>query len=108
MFTMKAVHILEKAQELYGWTMCSVLVRRMAYKIVTSQTGVILIVDIRKMCQFSVVRISVTVMSPNIALPLTLRTSPSDYASFNQKKKFFSYLVLGCFWKEKNSKRFSL
>ena len=59
MFTMKAVRILEKAQELYGWTMCSVLEKRMAYKIVTFQTGAILIVDIRKMCQFSVVRISV-------------------------------------------------
>ena len=47
------------------------------------------------------------VMSPNIARPLTLRTSPSDYAKFNQKNLFW-YLVSGCFWKEKNSNRFSL
>ena len=32
-----------------------------------------------------------TVMSPNIARPLTLRTSPSDYATFNQIKSFLIY-----------------
>ena len=31
----------------------------------------------------------ITVMSPNIARPLTLRTSPRDYATFNQIKSFF-------------------
>ena len=29
-----------------------------------------------------------TVVSPNIAQPLTLRTSPSDYGTFNQIKYF--------------------
>ena len=46
-------------------------------------------------------------MSPNIARPLTLRTSPSDYATFNQIK-YFCYLISGCFWKEKTSKKISL
>ena len=31
---------------------------------------------------------NITVMSPNIARPLTLRTSPSDYVTFNQIKPF--------------------
>ena len=48
-----------------------------------------------------------TVMSPNIARPLTLRTSPSDYATFNPITSFL-YLVSGCFWKKENSKMFSL
>ena len=46
--------------------------------------------------------ISITVTSPNIARPLTLRTSPSDYAKFN------CYLISGCFSKEKNNNKFSL
>ena len=45
------------------------------------------------------------VTSPNIAWPLTLRTSPSDYATFKQIKYFVIY---GCIWKEKKSKYFSL
>ena len=32
-------------------------------------------------------------MSPNIARPLTLRTSPSDYATFNQIKKFLIFNI---------------
>ena len=32
-------------------------------------------------------------MSPNIAWPLTLRTSPSDYATFNQIKSFLIFSI---------------
>ena len=32
-------------------------------------------------------------MSPNIARPLTLRTSPSDYATFNQIKSFLIFNI---------------
>ena len=34
-----------------------------------------------------------TVMSPNIARPLTLRTSPSDYATFNKIKSFLIFNI---------------
>ena len=44
-------------------------------------------------------------MSPNIARLLTLRTCPSDYATFNQKKIFFWYLLLE---REKQQKVFIL
>ena len=52
--------------------------------------------------------LSYRLISPNIAWPLTLRTSPSDYAKFNIKIKSFFDILSVCFWKEKNSKRFSL
>ena len=35
----------------------------------------------------------VTVMSPNIAQSLTLRTSPSDYATFNKIKSFLIFSI---------------
>ena len=34
-----------------------------------------------------------TVMSPNNVRPLTLRTSPSDYATFNQIKSFLIFRI---------------
>ena len=45
-------------------------------------------------------------MSPNIARPLTLRTSPSDYATFNQKKIFFYIKYQAAFGKRKTAKGF--
>ena len=46
-------------------------------------------------------------MSPNIARPLTLRTSPSDYATFNQIKKIISNIRL-VLEREKQQKVFTL
>ena len=46
-------------------------------------------------------------MSPNIARPLTLRTSQSDYATFNQIKSFFIFNIRLLLEREKH-KRFSL
>ena len=48
-----------------------------------------------------------TVTSPNIVRPLTLRTSPSDYATFHQVKSLLLF-IFGCFRKEKKRKKFSL
>ena len=44
---------------------------------------------------------SITVMSPNIARPLTLRTSPSDFATFNQIKSFLIFNIRLLFESEK-------
>ena len=52
--------------------------------------------------------VGVHVMSPNIARPLTLRTSPSDYATSNQIKPFLIFNIRLLLEREKNSKRFSL
>ena len=49
-----------------------------------------------------------TVMSPNIARPLTLRTCPSDYATFNQIKSFFIYNIRLLLEGEKQQKVFTL
>ena len=49
-----------------------------------------------------------TVMSPNIARPLTLRTSPSDYATFNQIKSFFIFSIRVLLEREKQQKFFTL
>ena len=45
-----------------------------------------------------------TVMSPNIARPLTLRTSPSDYAKFNQIKSFLIFSIRLLLEREKQQK----
>ena len=50
----------------------------------------------------------ITVMSPNIARPLTLRTSPSDYATFNQIKSFFIFSIRLLLEREKQQKIFTL
>ena len=47
-----------------------------------------------------------TVMSPNIAGPLTLRTSPSDFATFNQIKSFLLFNIGLLLEKEKKEKSF--
>ena len=49
---------------------------------------------------------SVTVTSPNIAQPLTLRTSPSDYATFYQVKSFLLFNIGLLLEKEKKAKSF--
>ena len=49
----------------------------------------------------------VTVTSPKIARPLTLRTSPSDYATFNQIKSFLLFNI-GLLLEREKSKKFSL
>ena len=50
----------------------------------------------------------ITVMSPNIAQPLTLRTSPSDYATFNQIKTFFIFNIRLLLEREKQLNVFTL
>ena len=45
-------------------------------------------------------------MSPNIVRPLTLRTSPSDYATFNQIKSFFDIKYQAALGKRKIAKGF--
>ena len=40
-------------------------------------------------------------MSPNIARPLTLRTSPSDYFKFNKIKSFLIFSIRLLFEREK-------
>ena len=47
-----------------------------------------------------------TVMSPNIARPLTLRTSPRGYATFNQIKYFLIFNIRLIFEREKTAKDF--
>ena len=47
-------------------------------------------------------------MSPNIARPLTLRTSPSDYATFNRIKSFFISSIRLLLEREKQQKVFTL
>ena len=49
----------------------------------------------------------VTVTSPNIARPLTLRTSPSDYATFNQIKSFLLFNFGLLLEREKQQKVFT-
>ena len=46
----------------------------------------------------------ITVMSPNIARPLTLRTSSSDYATFNQIKSFLIFSIRLLLEREKQQK----
>ena len=45
-------------------------------------------------------------MSPNIARPLTLRTSPSDYAIFNQIRSFLIFSIRLLLERENTAKRF--
>ena len=47
-------------------------------------------------------------MSPNIARPLTLRTSPSGYATFNQIKSFLIFNIRLLLEREKQQKGFHL
>ena len=47
-----------------------------------------------------------TVMSPYIARPLTLRTSPNDYATFNQIKSFLIFSIRLLLEREKTAKGF--
>ena len=47
-------------------------------------------------------------MSPNIARHLTLRTSPSDYATFNQIKSFLIFNIRLLWEREKQQKVFTL
>ena len=49
-----------------------------------------------------------TVTSPNIARPLTLRTSPSDYATFNKIKTFLLFNIGLPLEREKQQKVSSL
>ena len=49
-----------------------------------------------------------TVTSPNIARPLTLRTSPSGYATFNQIKSLLLFDIGLLFEREKQQKVFTL
>ena len=49
-----------------------------------------------------------TVMSPNIARPLTLHTSPSDYATYNQIKYFLIFNIRLILEREKQQKVFTL
>ena len=49
-----------------------------------------------------------TAMSPNIARPLTLRTSPSDNATFNQINIFFIFNIRLLLEREKQQKNFTL
>ena len=49
----------------------------------------------------------VSVTSPNIGWFLTLRTSPSDYATFNQIKSFLLF-NFGLLLEREKSKKFSL
>ena len=49
-----------------------------------------------------------TVMSHNIARPLTLRTSPSDYATFNQVNSFLIFSIRLLLEREKQQKVFTL
>ena len=49
-----------------------------------------------------------TVMSPNIARPLTLCTSPSDYAIFNQIKSFLIFSIRLLLEREKQQNVFTL
>ena len=44
---------------------------------------------------------TLTVMSPNIARPLTLHTSPSDYATFNQIRSFLIFNIMLLLEREK-------
>ena len=46
--------------------------------------------------------------SPKIARPLTLRTKPSDYATFNQINYFLLFNIGLLLERERNSKKFSL
>ena len=46
-------------------------------------------------------------MSPNTAQPLTLRTTPSDYATFNQIKSFLRYIIRLLLGREKQQKVFT-
>ena len=46
------------------------------------------------------------VLSPNIAPPLTLCTSPSDYATFNQIKTFLIFSIRQLLEREKTAKGF--
>ena len=50
----------------------------------------------------------ITVTSPNIALPLSLRTSPSDYATFNQIKSVLFFNIGLLFEREKQQKVFTM
>ena len=63
--------------------------------------------DVGKSCPSHEFLMSFTVMSPNIARPLTLRTSPSDYATFNQIKSFLIFNI-SLLLEREHSKRFSL
>ena len=45
-------------------------------------------------------------MSPNIARPLTLRTSPSEYATFNQIKYILIFNIKLLWEREKTAKGF--
>ena len=47
-------------------------------------------------------------MSPNIARPLTLSTSPNDYATFNQIKSFLIFSTRLLLEKEKQQNDFTL
>ena len=49
-----------------------------------------------------------TVTSPNIARPLTLRTSPSDYVTFNQIKSFLIFNIMLLLEREKQQNIFTL
>ena len=49
-----------------------------------------------------------TVMSPNIVWPLTLRTSPTDYATFNQIKSFLIFSIRLLLEREKTAKCFHI
>ena len=44
------------------------------------------------------------VLSPNIARPLTLRASPTDYATFDQIKSFLIFYIRLFFGKRKTAK----
>ena len=49
-----------------------------------------------------------TVMSPNMARPLTLRTSPSDYVTFQQIKYFLIFNIRLLLEREKQQNIFTL
>ena len=55
-----------------------------------------------------ILQLSVTVTSPNIARPLTLLTSPSDYTTFNHQIKSFLIFNIMMPLERENSKKVSL
>ena len=63
--------------------------------------------DVGKSCPSHEFLMSLTVMSPNIAMPLTLRTSPSDYATFNQIKSFLIFNIRLLLERERQQKIFT-